>query len=92
MAINETRLRQRIEAQARRIKKADRERPNVMSQTVFIGTLGLLLTLPIIAGAYIGLWLDRGSEPYSVRWTLGCILLGVVIGAFNAWYFVKERE
>jgi len=29
-------------------------------------------------------------EGYSMRWTLSLIFLGIVIGAINVYYFVRE--
>jgi ATP synthase protein I len=55
------------------------------------GTLGLLFVVPIIAGAYLGRWLDTLVAGYSVRWTLSLIILGIVIGAYNAWRFLQEK-
>jgi ATP synthase protein I len=85
-------LKSRVEKQARRMQKAEREQPTLLSQTVFTGTLGLVLVLPIVAGAYVGHWLDRLSEEYSVMWTLGLILLGLIIGVFNVYYLIRERD
>ena len=83
-------LRQKVESQARRIKKAERERPTLVAQTVFIGTLGLLFVLPVVGGAYLGHWLDNLLEGYSIRWTISLILLGVFVGAMNVYLFIKE--
>jgi ATP synthase protein I len=83
-------LRKSVERQARRMKKAEHERPTLMGQTVYIGTLGLLLVLPILGGAYLGRWLDGLVEGYSVQWTVSLILLGVVIGAFNVYIFIRN--
>ena len=85
-------LKLRIEKQAQRMQKAEREQATLLSQTVYTGTLGLVLVLPIVAGAYIGLWLDSLSEIYSVRWTVGLIMLGVIIGVCNVYYLIKEHE
>lgn len=85
-------LRNRVEMQARRIKKAERDKSTLLAQTVFTGVLGLLLALPIVAGAYLGHWLDSLAEGYSVRWTLGFIMLGIIIGAMNVYLFIKERN
>jgi len=46
--------------------------------------------LPVVAGAYLGHWLDNLAEGYSVRWTLSMIILGVFIGAVNVYLFIKE--
>lgn len=85
------RLRQRLEQQARRIRKAEAERHNLLAQTVFVGTLGLLFVLPVIAGAYLGQWLDSLASGYSIRWTVSLILLGVFVGAMNVYLFIRER-
>lgn len=86
----EERLRKRVVLQARRMKKAERERPTLLAQTTYIGTLGLLFVLPVVGGAYLGRWLDGLMEGYSMRWTLSLIFLGVVIGAINVYLFVRE--
>jgi ATP synthase protein I len=86
------RLRRRVELQARRMKQAEKERPTLLSQTVYIGTLGLLFVLPLVGGAYLGRWLDSLAEGYSVRWTLSMILLGVILGGINVYLFIRERE
>ena len=85
-------LKLRVEKQAQRMQKAEREQATLLSQTVYTGTLGLVLVLPIVAGAYIGLWLDSLSEAYSVRWTVGLIMLGVIIGVCNVYYLIKEHD
>lgn len=85
------RLRQSIERQARRMDQAEKERPTLLSQTVFLGVLALLLVLPLVAGAYLGRWLDSLAAGYSVRWTVACILLGLVVGGFNVWRYIRER-
>ena len=90
--MNDTQLKKQIEQQAKRIKKAEEEKSTLLSQTVFTGVLGLLLVLPIVAGAYLGHWLDNLVNYYSIRWTLGMIMLGVIVGAVNVYLFVKERE
>lgn len=83
-------LRKQVERQTRRMKKAEHERPTLIGQTVYIGTLGLLFVLPVIGGAYLGRWLDSLVTGYSIRWTLSLILLGVFIGAMNIYLFIKE--
>mgnify|MGYP001812414882 CR=1 FL=1 len=83
-------LRQKVEQQARRMQKAERERPTLLGQTVYIGTLGLLFVLPVVGGAYLGHWLDGLVEGYSVRWTVSLILMGVFIGGLNVYLFIQE--
>lgn len=83
-------LRKQVEQQARRMKQAEQDRPTLIGQTIYVGTLGLLFVLPVIGGAYLGQWLDSLASGYSVRWTISLILLGVFIGMFNVYYFIKE--
>jgi ATP synthase protein I len=83
-------LRQRIERQAKRMRKAKKEQPTLLGQTIYIGTLGLLFMLPVVGGAYLGHWLDDLCAGYSMRWTLSLIVIGIVIGAVNVYLFTKE--
>ena len=63
----------------------------MLAQTAFLGTLGLLLVLPIVVGAYLGHWLDERVAGFSVRWTVGFMLLGVALGAYSVYLFVRSR-
>lgn len=83
-------LKKQVERQAKRMQKAEQERPTLFSQTIYIGTLGLIFVLPVIVGAYLGQWLDNMATGYSIRWTTSLILVGVMVGAVNVYLFVKE--
>lgn len=72
------------------MQKAERERPTLIGQTVYIGTLGLLFVLPVVGGAYLGRWLDDLLAGYSIRWTVSLILLGVIVGMVNVYLYIKE--
>ena len=84
------RLREGVQRQAKRIDKAQRERRSVIAQTVYLGTLGLLLVLPAVGGAYLGQWLDSLATGYSIRWTVSLIVLGIALGAFNVYFFLRD--
>ncbi len=84
------RLRERVEQQARRLRKAERERSSLLAQTVYIGTLGLVFVLPVIGGAYLGNWLDGLVPGYSIRWTVSLIVVGVFVGAVNVYLLIRE--
>lgn len=83
-------LRKQVERQAERMKKAERERPTLISQTVYLGTIGLIFVLPVVGGAYLGDWLDSLAEGYSFRWTVSLILVGLIVGALNVYLYIKE--
>jgi ATP synthase protein I len=83
-------LKQQLERQAQRMKQAEQDRPTLMSQTVYIGTLGLVFVLPVVGGAYLGRWLDGLVAGYSIRWTVSLILLGVMVGMINVYLMIRE--
>jgi ATP synthase protein I len=80
-----------VERQVKRMKQAERDQQTVLAQTVFLGTLGLVFVLPVIAGAYLGRWLDGMVAGYSMRWTLSLLFLGLLIGAFNVYRLMREK-
>jgi ATP synthase protein I len=90
--VTDEQLRKAVEQQVKRMKRADKERASLLAQTVYLGSLALLFVLPIVAGAYLGNWLDGMAEGYSMRWTLGLILLGLILGAANVYLFIRERN
>ncbi len=73
------------------MKQAEHDRPTLMSQTVYIGTLGLVFVLPVVGGAYLGRWLDGLASGYSIRWTVSLILLGVMIGMINVYLLIRDQ-
>lgn len=75
-----------------RIEKGERERHSVLGYTVFMGTIAGLFVVPVIAGAYLGNWIDSLQPGYSVSWTVSLILLGVAIGAFNVYRFLRQHR
>ena len=87
---NHDELKQRVSKQVDRMQQADKDRPTLLAQTAYLGMLGLLLVVPVIVGAYLGRWLDGLVEGYSMRWTLSLIIVGVVVGSFSVYRFIKE--
>lgn len=85
------RLRRDVEHEVKRIRKAEADRATLLAQAAYLGTLGLLFVLPVVAGAYLGRWLDGREPGYAVGWTMGLIAFGVVAGAVNVWLFVSRR-
>lgn len=90
--MNDERLRKAVEQQVKRMQRADRERPSLLAQSVYLGTLTLLFLLPVIVGAYLGTWLDDMAQGYSTRWTMGLIVVGLIVGMVNVYIFIRERN
>ena len=85
------RLKQQLERQAARMRKADSERSSLLTQTVFIGTLGLLFVVPMVAGAFLGSWIDELRNSYSTNWTFNLIILGALFGGINVYLFIQRH-
>jgi len=83
-------LEKNLERSARRIDRAERERRTVLAQTAYLGTLGIVFVLPVVAGAYLGRWLDGLFPGYSLRWTLSLLFVGIVIGAVNVYLMIRD--
>lgn len=83
-------LKRQVEQRVKRLVRAQREKPTILGQSLYMGTLGLLLVLPVVGGAYLGLWLDGMVAGYSAHWTLSCLFLGLGIGVFNVYLLLKE--
>ncbi|CCD08898.1 Putative ATP synthase protein I [Legionella pneumophila subsp. pneumophila] len=83
-------LEQQVKRNVRKINEAKKRKSTLLAQTVYLGTLGFVFVLPIIAGAYLGVWLDEKIKGYSMSWTINLILLGVIIGAINVYLLIKD--
>jgi ATP synthase protein I len=75
----------------RRLEESERRPPTFVGIVLYGGTLGLLFIVPIVAGAYLGHWLDSLATGYSVRWTVSLIVLGIALGTYNVVRFIRER-
>lgn len=84
-------LERSVRRDADRLERHERSRPTLVGLVLYGGTLGLLFVVPIVGGAYLGRWLDSALAGYSVRWTISLILLGIGLGAWNVYRFVKDK-
>lgn len=85
-------LKKKVRLNIEKIEKSKKEYKTVLAQTVYLGTLGFLFILPVIIGAYLGLWLDEKLKGFSISWTISLIIVGIFVGAINVYLFIKERS
>jgi ATP synthase protein I len=79
---------QRKEARKQRARR-EGERGLAFGLGLF-GLVGWSVAIPTLIGIGLGVWIDARSEgPYS--WTLMLMLVGVVVGCLNAWYWVRKE-
>lgn len=83
-------LKQTLKSDISRLEKSEKDKKTIMSQTIYLGTVGVIFILPVIIGAYTGVWLDNKLKGFSFSWTISLIFLGVVVGAINVYFFIKE--
>lgn len=75
-----------------RLEQREKAPAGLVGMLLYGGVLGLLFVVPIVAGAYLGRWLDSLAPGYSVRWTLSLLLFGIAVGGYNVWRLLKERQ
>jgi ATP synthase protein I len=92
MTENGERLRDEVKREVNGLKRQEKEKGSWLGQTAHLGTLGVLFILPVVGGAYLGNWLDGRLKGFSFSWTVSLIVLGVFVGAFNVYHFIRERQ
>lgn len=81
-----------VAAKASRKLRVQREgRPGVWFGLGMFGLIGWSVAVPTVAGAMVGLWLDR-HHPGAHSWTLALLVAGLVIGCANAWHWVIQEN
>jgi ATP synthase protein I len=55
------------------------------------GLVGWAVALPTVAGVALGVWLDH-RFPSRASWTLTFLLVGVLLGSLNAWFWVQRES
>lgn len=56
-----------------------------------MGVIGWSVSIPTLLGVALGLWLDQ-RYPGVRSWTLALLVAGLLLGCFNAWYWVAKEE
>lgn len=56
-----------------------------------MGLIGWSVAIPTLAGAALGIWLDK-HYPGQHGWTLALLVAGMVLGCFNAWRWIAKEE
>ncbi len=82
-----------VDKKAARKLRARRERERtVWSWLGMMGLVGWSVAIPTLLGIFIGLWLDARTEGDRISWTLTLLILGVALGCWQAWYWVKRES
>jgi ATP synthase protein I len=76
---------------ARKLKARRNPTPGVWFGLGMMGLIGWSVAIPTLLGAALGLWLDK-RYPATHSWTLTLLVIGLVIGCFNAWKWVARED
>jgi ATP synthase protein I len=83
-------LTREVEKSAQDLARSRREK-SFWHYTAILGVGGWLFVLPVVAGAYLGRFLD-GRMRGGISWTITCILLGLALGMYNVWDYYQRRS
>lgn len=72
----------------RRVWEREGERP-LARNLALVGTLGWLVVVPTLLGAFIGRWIDRRAGT-GITFTSALLCIGIAAGCWIAWRRVQE--
>ncbi len=75
----------------RKLKAQKDDQRSVWSGLGMFGLIGWSIVAPTLAGAALGIWLDR-RYPHSFSWTLSLLILGLLAGCVIAWQWVEKEH
>ncbi len=75
---------------AKKIKSKE-EGNEILFGLGLFGIVGWSIALPTVMGIAIGVFLDKRFTQ-SFSWTITFLFAGVILGAFNAWHWIKEKS
>jgi ATP synthase protein I len=85
-------LAEQIRAKERRKSRARRQKEReVFFGLGMFGMVGWSVAIPMVLLTFLGIWLDRVWEQ-QFSWTLMLLLIGLIVGCINAWYWVNRER
>ncbi len=79
-----------IKEKIERLEK--KKKRNIWYALSYIGSISIIFLLPVVAGAYIGWWLDGRYRVGKISWTITGILLGIFIGIYNVYHLFYKKN
>jgi len=75
--------------EARKIKSEQETEHTVWFGLGMFGIVGWSVAVPTLLGVALGIWIDH-KWPSQYSWTLMLLIIGLILGCLNAWYWVKK--
>lgn len=74
------------------MRTRQKEQPNAWFGLGSFGLIGWSIALPTVFFIAVGVWIDQ-RWPSKYSWTLMCLVIGVCLGCYNAWFWMnRERK
>lgn len=80
-----------VSKQNRKLKAGQEKNQSVWFGLGMLGLVGWSVAIPTLIGIVIGIWIDK-TWPSRYSWTLMMLLIGLILGCFNAWFWVKRES
>lgn len=78
--------------EARKMRARKRKDGSVWFGLGMFGLVGWSVSIPTVIGVALGVWIDF-KWPSRYSWTLMLLIIGMVIGCLNAWFWIsRERK
>ena len=89
----ENSLARRLSARASRqlLSRNESKKVDARMGLSFLGAIGWHVPVPTVLGALLGQWLDEKYPHGSVSWALNLMLVGLAIGMFSTWVWVRRE-
>lgn len=84
-------LRRALGRTARRMSEARTKKARLFAGLGMVGSLGWMIALPTVGGAYLGRYLDErlGTQ---LSFTLALLLFGLAVGGYTVWRLFLRDE
>jgi len=79
-------FREKIEGSVESYKTSKTRRREFWKYLSRATTIGWLFVIPVVAGAYLGKYLDTRFAS-EISWTITLIVIGIAVGIYNVWHF-----
>jgi len=86
------RMRREVDAKERRKLEARRSKDDsVLFGFGMFGLVGWSVAIPTLIATALGVWIDS-QYPGPHSWTLMLLIIGVIAGCLNAWFWVTRQS
>lgn len=77
--------------EARKIKARRQKDRGVWFGLGMFGLVGWSVAIPTVMGIALGVWIDL-KWPSRYSWTLMLLVIGILLGCVNAWFWIKKES